>query len=165
MIHWLFSNIFFSLYLFVFLYFIPLAVVSQMLSHVQLCDPMNCSTSGFPVLHYLPEFAQTHIYWVSDTIQLSQPLFPASPSAFTLSQHQVFSNGSALVCQGIRASASASVLPMNIQSWFPLGLTGLISLQSKGLKSLLQQCSLKVSILWHSAFLLIQLSHFLLVDL
>ena len=53
--------------------------------------------------------------------------------------------------QRIRASALASVLPMNVQSWFPLGLTGLISLQSKGLKSCLQYHSSKASILWHSA--------------
>ena len=38
-------------------------------------DPMNCNMSGFPVLHYLPEFAQTHVHWVSDTIQLSHPLY------------------------------------------------------------------------------------------
>ena len=60
--------------------------------------------------------------------------------------------------RSIRASASASVLPMNIQDWFPLGLTGLISLQSKGLKSLLQHHSSKASILRHSAFFLAQLS-------
>ena len=52
-----------------------------------------------------------------------------------------------------------SVLPMNIQDWFPLGWTGLISLQSKGLSSLLQHHSSKASILWHSAFFMVQLSH------
>ena len=56
-------------------------------------------------------------------------------------------------------SASASVLPMNIQDWFPLGYTGLISLQSKGLLSLLQHHSSKSSILWCSAFFTVQLSH------
>ena len=61
--------------------------------------------------------------------------------------------------QNIGVSASASVLPMNIQDWFPLGLTGLISLQSKGLESLLQHHSSKASILWHSAFFIVQLSH------
>ena len=61
--------------------------------------------------------------------------------------------------QSIGASASASVLSMNIQDWFPLGLTGWISLQSKGLKSLLQHHSLKASILQCSAFSMIQLSH------
>ena len=61
--------------------------------------------------------------------------------------------------QRIRASALASVLPMNVQSWFPLGLTGLISLQSKGLKSLLQHHSTKTSVLWCSAFFMDQLLH------
>jgi len=62
--------------------------------------------------------------------------------------------------QSIGVLASASVLPMKIQDWFPLGLTGGISLQSKGtLKSLLQHHSSKASILWRSAFLIVQVSH------
>ena len=59
----------------------------------------------------------------------------------------------------IGASASASVLPMNIQGWFSLGLTGLISLQSKGLSSLFKHQSLKALILWRSIFFIVQLSH------
>ena len=61
--------------------------------------------------------------------------------------------------QSIRASASAPVLPMNIQGWFPLGLTGLISLQSKELSRVLQHHSSKASVLQHSAFFMDQLSH------
>ena len=61
--------------------------------------------------------------------------------------------------QSIGASASASILPMNIQDWFSLGLTGWISSQSKGLSSLLQHYSSKASILWHSAFFTVQISH------
>ena len=57
-------------------------------SCLPLCDPMNCSTPGFPVLHLLPEFAQTHIYWVSDAIQPSHPLSPPYPLALNHSQHQ-----------------------------------------------------------------------------
>ena len=53
-----------------------------------LCDPMDCSTPGFPVLHHLLEFAQTHVHRVSDAIQLSHPLSSSSPPAFNLSQHQ-----------------------------------------------------------------------------
>ena len=53
-----------------------------------LCDPMNCRTPGFSVLHHLPELAQTHVHRVSDTIQPSHPLSFPSPSAFSLSQHQ-----------------------------------------------------------------------------
>ena len=106
-------------------------------SHPTLCDPMDCSMPVFPVLHRLLEFVQTHVHWVSDTIQPSHPLLPPSSLALNLSQHQglfqwmsqLFTSGG----QSIRASASASVLLMNIQDWFPLGLTGLISLQSKGL--------------------------------
>ena len=176
---------------------------------------MDCSTPGFPVLHYLPEFAQTHVHWVGDAIKLSHPLFSPSPPTLNLFQHQglfqwvssshqvakvlelqhqsisqfscsVVSNSlqphgiqhARLRClsptpgaylnscpssqrchpiisssvipfclqsfpasgslpmnqlfasggQSIEVSASASVLPMNIQGWFPLGLAGLISL-------------------------------------
>ena len=60
-----------------------------------LCELMNCSRPGFPVLHCLPEFAQTHVQWVMDAIQPSHPLSPSSP-AFSLFQHQGLSNESAL---------------------------------------------------------------------
>ena len=92
---------------------------------------MNSSTPGLPVHHYLPQFAQTHVHQVSDAIQPSYPLSIPSPPAFNLSQNQglFFTSGG----QSIGASALASVLPMNIQDWFPLGLTDWISLQFKGL--------------------------------
>ena len=104
-----------------------------LLSCVQFCDPMNCSTSGFPVLHYLLEFTQTHVHWVSDVIQPSHSLSPLLllPSSFpscSFPMSKCFTSGG----QSIGASASASVLPMNIQDWFPLGVIGWISLQSKG---------------------------------
>ena len=67
---------------------IPVAIIVQLLSCVQLCDPMDCSRSAFPVLHYLPEFAQTHVYRVNDASQPSHPLLLSSPPAFSLSQHQ-----------------------------------------------------------------------------
>ena len=63
-------------------------VVVQSLSHVCLCNLMDWSTPGFPVLHYLLELAQTHVYWISDAIQLSHPLPPPFPSALNLSQYQ-----------------------------------------------------------------------------
>ena len=101
-----------------------------------LCYPMDCSTPGFPVHHQLPELTQTHVHWVGDVIQLSHPLSSTSPPAFNLSQpsgsfpmSQFFTSGG----QSIGVSASASVFPVNIQDWFPLGWTGWISLQSKGL--------------------------------
>ena len=98
-----------------------------------LCNPMDCTTSGFPIFNYLPELAQTHVHWVSDAIQPFHPVtsfssclqsFPASGS-FQVSW--LFASG------GQSIGDSASVLPMNIQGLFPLGLTGLISLLSKGL--------------------------------
>ena len=98
-----------------------------------LCDPMDYSTPGFPVLHYLLEFAQTHVLWISDAIQPSHLLSSPSHYAVNLSQHPGFfywvgsSHQVAKVCQ------------RNDQGWFPLGFTDLISLLSKGLsRSLLQ---------------------------
>ena len=113
-----------------------------------LCDPMDCNMPGFPVLHYLLEFIQTHVHWVNDAIQPSHPLSSPSPPAFNLSSIRGFSNDLVLRIRwpSIGPSASASVLPMNIQGWFHLGLTGLI-LQSKGLKSLLQHHNLIASVL------------------
>ena len=100
--------------------------------YLTLCKSTDRRTPGFPVLHYLLGFAQTHVHWVGDAIQRSHPLsscpqsFPALGS-FPMSL-LITSGG-----QSTGASASALILPMNIQDWFPLGLIGLISLQSKGL--------------------------------
>ena len=77
------------------------------------------------------------------------------PASGSFSVSQFFASGG----QGTGASASAAVLPMNIQDWLPLGLTGLISLQSMGLRSLIQHHSSKASILRHSVFFMVQLSH------
>ena len=105
-------------------------------SCLTLCNPMGCSTPGFSVLWYLPEFAWTHC-WVSDAIQPSHPLLPPSPPAFNLSQHQGILQWVGSSHQAVKVLELASVLvlvpPMNIQDWSPLGLTSLISLQSKGL--------------------------------
>ena len=60
----------------------------HLLSRVQLCDPMDCTTPGLPVHHQLPELAKTHAYQVGDAIQPSHPLSSPSPPAFNLSQHQ-----------------------------------------------------------------------------
>ena len=57
-------------------------------SCLTICDPMDCSTPGFPVLHHTPELAQIHVQWVSDAIQPSYPLSSPSPPAFNLSKHQ-----------------------------------------------------------------------------
>ena len=96
-------------------------------SCLTLCDPMDYSTPGSPVRHYLPEFAQIHVHQVGGAIQPSHPLSSPSSPAFNLSQPQglfqwvrLFTLGG----QSTGASASASVLPMNIHGGFPLGLTG-----------------------------------------
>ena len=99
--------------------------------------------------------------WYHPTISSSADLFSSCPQSFPASgsfpMSWLFTSGS----QCIGALASAPDLPMSIQGWFSLWLTGLISLQSKGgtLKSLLQHHSSKASILWHSAFFMVQLSH------
>ena len=96
---------------------------------------MDCSTSGFPVHHCLPEFAQTHVHCVGNTIQPSHPLSSPSPPAFNFPSIRVFSMSQLFASGGwsIGGSASTSVLPMNIHGWFPLRLTHLISLKFKGL--------------------------------
>ena len=110
---------------------IKFSSVAQLCS--TLCDPMECSTPGFPVHHHLLEFAQIHVHWIGDAINLilcRLLLLPPSvfPNIRVFSNDWLFASGG----QTIGASVSVSVLPMNIQGWFPLGLIGLISLQSKG---------------------------------
>ena len=89
-----------------------------------LCDPMDCSTPGSSVLHRRPEFAQTHVCWVSDAyLTISSSVTPFSsclhsfPASGSFPVSRLFASGG----QSIGASASASVLPMSIQGWFPLG--------------------------------------------
>ena len=99
-------------------------------SCLTLCDPMDCSTPGFPDTHYLQEFA--HVHWVDDAIQPSHLLLLSSPSspALSLSQHQGLFQWVGSSHQAARVSAS--VLPMSILGWFPLGLIGLVSLLCEG---------------------------------
>ena len=94
---------------------------------------MNLSTPGLPVHHQFPELTQTHVHWIGDAIPPSHPLSSPSPPAFNLSQHQGLFKwvSSSHQVAKVLVSASASVLPKNIQDWFPLRWTGWISLQSK----------------------------------
>ena len=110
-------------------------VVVQLLSCVWLCNPINCSMPGFPVLHHLLEFALTHVHWVGDAIQPSHPLSSPSSPALSFPSIRVFSNESALCIRWPKYwSFSFSISPSSEYSGlFPLGLTGWISLLSKGL--------------------------------
>ena len=139
---------------------LPFVVVAQ--SCLTLCDPMDCSTPGFPVLHHLLEFAQAHVHWVSDAIQSSHPLLPPSPPDFNLSQHQgLFLRVSSLHQVPNYWSFSFSISPSNEYSGliiFRIDWFELLAVQGT-LNSLLQHHSAKVSILWCSAFFMVRLSH------
>ena len=127
-----------------------------------LCDPMDFSTPGFPVHHLLPELAQTHVHSVGDAIQPSHPLPSPSPPSFILSQHQVFSDESVFRIRGPKYwSFRFTISPSNEYSGlisFRIDWFDLLAVQGT-LKSLLQYHSSKASILWHSAFFIVQLSH------
>ena len=149
-----------------------LSVVSQIMmkllllfSHSDmstLCDPMDCSTPGFPVLHYLPELAQTHVHWVRDANQPSHTLSPPSPPALSLSQNQdLFQRVGSL-------HQVAKVLKLQLQhlsfqwifrvNFFRIDWFYLLAVQGT-LKSLLERHSSKALILRCSAFFMVQLSH------
>ena len=105
---------------------IPHCCFSVTQSCLTLCDPMGCSTPGFPVHHQLLELAQTHVLWVSDAIQPSHPLFsPCSsypqsfPATESFPMNQFFASS---------GQSTGTILPMNIQGELPLGPTGLVSL-------------------------------------
>ena len=122
------------------------------------------STPGFPVLLCLLGFAQTHVHWVSNTIQISHLLLPPFPLALNFSQHQglfQWVTSSYQVAKILELQLQHQYLPMNIQGWLPLRMTDwfhLFAVQGT-LKSLLQHHNLKASILWHSVFFMVQLSH------
>ena len=94
---------------------------------------MDCSTPGISVHHQLPELAQTHVHLVGDAIQPSYPviLFSSCLQSFQASGSFPMSQFFPWCGQSIGASASASVPPINIQDWFPLGFTGWISCSSR----------------------------------
>ena len=101
-----------------------------------LSDPIDCIACQVPRSFTISEFAQIRIHWVGDAIWPSHPLSSPSPFAFNLSQHQglfKWVSSPHHVGQSIGVSASTSIPPMNIQDWSPIGWTGWISLQSKGL--------------------------------
>ena len=130
-------------------------------SCLTLCNHMDCSMLGFPVHHQLPELVQTHVHWVGDAIQPSHPLSFPSPT-FNLSQHQgLFQMTQFFTSGGQSLSFSFNVSPSNEYSGlisFGIDWLDLLAVQGT-LKSLLQHHSSKTSILQHSAFFIVQLSH------
>ena len=123
--------------------------------------PHGLQHAGFPVHHQLPELAQTHVHQVSDAIQPSHPLSSPSPPALNLSQHQDLEGVSSshqvakvleFQLQHQSFNESSELIPFRID-WFDL-----LAVQGT-LKSLAQHHSSKASILWHSAFFIVQLSH------
>ena len=110
-----------------------------------LCNPMNHIMPGLPVHYQLPQFTRTHVHRVGDATQPSHPVVPFSscpqslPASGSFPVSQLFTSGG----QSIGVSASASFLPMNIQGWFPLGWTGWISLQSKGLSRVISNTTVQ----------------------
>ena len=123
---------------------------------------MDCSMPGFPVIHQLPEFAQTHVHWVGDTIQPSHLLLSPSPPAFIFPSIGIFSNESALHIRCPKYwSFSFTISPANEYlgliffriDWFDFFVV------QETLKSLLQHHSSKASILWCSTFFIVQLIH------
>ena len=131
-------------------------------SDLTFCDPMNCSTPDFLVLHHLPKIVQTHVHWISDAIQPSHPLSSPSPFAFNLSQHQSlfqWVGSSHQVAKVLKFQFSIS--SFNEYSWlssFRIDLFDLLAVQGT-LQSLLQHHSLNASILQHLAFFMSQFSH------
>ena len=129
------------------------------LSCLTLCNPIDCIMTGFPVHHQLPEFTQTHVHQVGDAIQLSHP-FLLQPSIFP--SIRVFSNELVFHIRWPKYwSFSFSISPSNEYSGlisFRMDWLDLLAVQGI-LKSLLQHHSSKASILWHSVFFIVQLSH------
>ena len=113
----------------------------------QLCStlfhPMDCSMPGFPVHHQLPELTQTHVYWVSDAIQPCHPLSSPPPPLQPFPASGFFPRSQFFISGGQSIGASASVLPMNSQDWFPLGWTGWIVLLSKGLSRVFSKTTIQ----------------------
>ena len=142
--------------------FFEICCCSVTQSYLTLCKPMDGSTHGFLVLHHLPEFAQIHVHWVVDAIQPSHPVMPLLflPSIFP--SIRIFSNELALHIRWPKHwSFSFSISPFSEYSgWisFRIEWFDLLAVQ-ESLKSLLQHHSSKASILQHSAFFLVQLSH------
>ena len=114
---------------------------------------------GFPVLHYLfPQTQRPLIHWCHPIISFSVTPFSSCPQSFSASRSFPMSWFFPSGGQSIGASASVSVLPVNIQGWFPLGLTGLISLLSKGFLRVFSNTTVWKHQFFGLAFFMVQLS-------
>ena len=128
-------------------------------SRPTLCNPMNCSTPGLPVPHHLPEFTQVRVHCIGDAIQPSHPLTPSSPLPSIFPSIRDFSSEFESDDQNIGASALTSVLPLDYSGSISLKINWFDLLVVQGtFRGLLQLYSLKASILWLSAFFMVQLS-------
>ena len=148
---------------------IAILVSLQSLIHVSSCSAVSDSLRPQKLQHARPPCPSPTLGVYSNTCPLSRwchptisssvvpfsPCLQSFPASGSFLMSQFFTSGG----QSIDVLVSTSVLPMTIQDWFPLGWTAWISLQSKGLKRFLQYHSSKASILWRSAFFIVQLSH------
>ena len=128
-------------------------------SCLTLCDPMDCSMPGFPVLHHLLEFAQTHVHWVSDAIQPSRPLSCPSPPAFNLSQHQglfQWVSSSHHVAQVLELWHQSFQWIFRVDLLYDWLIWSCCPRESQGFSSAPQ---FEGIILWCSAFFIVKLSH------
>ena len=132
------------------------SVISVTQSCLTLCDPMDCSKPGFPVHHQLPEATQTQVRWVSDAIQPSHPLSSPSPSTFNLSQHQGLYKWVSSLYQVAKTWTFSFIFSPSNECSGLIFWVGLLAVQQT-LKSFLQHHSSKESILWCSAFFIVQI--------
>ena len=134
----------------------------QFSSCLTLCDPMDCSMPGLPVHHQLLGFTQTHIHYVGDSIQLTHPLSSPSPPASIFHSIMVCSTDSVLCIRWPKYwSFSFNISPSNEYSgpiYFRMDCLNRLAVQGT-LNSLLQHLNSKASVLRHSAFFIVQLSH------
>ena len=131
-------------------------------SSLTLCDPMDCNTPGLPVHHQLPEFTQTHVHWVGDAIQLSHLCHPLLLLTSIIPRIRVFSKESVLCIRWPRYwRFNFNISPSNEHPGlisFRMDWLDLLTVQGT-LKSLLQNPCSEASILWYSAFFIVQLLH------
>ena len=130
-------------------------------SCLSLCDPMDCSTPGFPVPHHLPKFAQVHVHCISDGFQTSYPVMPSSPSAFNLSKHQ----GLFQWVSSLHQMTKILEFKLQHQSFqqvfrvdFPWDWLVLSPCSPRDFQESSPAPQLKGSILWCSVFFVVQLS-------